>query len=246
LQTQSPEAPAEQTANVSESEKARAEQILRILADSLPIRDEDFASVIVAKESGDPFRVLVVTILTQNCTDIAALRAYRNLDNLIGVAITALASANVRTIQKAIKVAGLHKQKAKALKNLANQVATEFGGDFKRILQDSDGVVRANLQALPKVGPKTADVLLNILGRPTISVDTHVERVSKRLDLAPAKARYEANRAALMEAFTPRDYRMVPLLFMAHGRKTCKARRPLCPTCPVSRLCPYPHKTKSL
>jgi endonuclease-3 len=246
LQTQSPEAPAEQAASVPESEKARAEEIRRILADSLPIRDEDFASVIVAKESGDPFRVLVVTILSQNCTDIAALRAYRNLDNLVGVTISALAGANVRTIQKAIKVAGLHKQKAKALRNLANQVATEYGGDLNRILQDSDEVVRANLQALPKVGPKTADVLLNILGRPTISVDTHVDRVSKRLCLAPPKAKYEATRAALMEAFAPRDYRMIPLLFMAHGRKTCKARRPLCPICPISRLCPYSHKTKSL
>jgi endonuclease-3 len=220
--------------------------MLRILADSLTIRDEDFASVIVAKESGDPFRVLVVTILSQNCTDIAALRAYRNLDNRVGVTITALATTNVRTIQKAIKVAGLHKQKAKALKNLTKQVATEFGCDFGRILQGSDEVVRANLQALPKVGPKTADVLLNILGRPTISVDTHVERVSKRLGLAPPKAKYEATRAALMEVFAPRDYRMVPLLFMAHGRKTCKARRPLCPACPVSSLCPYSHKTKSL
>jgi endonuclease-3 len=149
-------------------------------------------------------------------------------------------------IQRAIKVAGLHKQKARALRDLARQVAQEYAGHLTLILHGPDEVVRTNLQVLPKVGPKTADVLLNILGKPTISVDTHVNRVSKRLGLAPPKAKYEDIRAALMRLFSPREYPIVPLLFMAHGRKTCKARRPLCPICPVRTICPYSNKTRPL
>jgi endonuclease-3 len=246
LRTQSPETPAQQAANVSKSERARAREILKILRETLPIRDEDFASVVVAKESSDPFRVLVVTILSQNCTDIAAMRAYRNLDRLVGVTVSRLAGAPARMIQRAIKVAGLHKQKARALRDLARQVAQEYAGHLTLILHGPDEVVRTNLQVLPKVGPKTADVLLNILGKPTISVDTHVNRVSKRLGLAPPKAKYEDIRAALMRLFSPREYPIVPLLFMAHGRKTCKARRPLCPICPVRTICPYSNKTRPL
>ena len=244
MQTQSPE-PSRQAANNPKSNRTRAIEIVRILRETISLRDEDFASVAVAKESNDPFRILVVTILSQNCTDIAAMRAYRNLDRLIGVTVPQLAGSNVRAIQKAIKVAGLHKQKGKALRDLARQVASELGGDFAKILQDQDELVRSNLQTLPKVGPKTADVLLSIMGRPTISVDTHVDRVTKRLGLAQPKAKYEDVRASLMQAFPQENYAIVPLLFMAHGRSTCKARRPLCPTCPLESLCQYPQKTKS-
>ena len=70
---------------IIEPERIRARQILEILNQNLSVRDEDFATLIVARETSNPFRVLVVTILSQNCTDIAALRAYRTLDHEIGV-----------------------------------------------------------------------------------------------------------------------------------------------------------------
>jgi endonuclease-3 len=245
LRTQSPETPAQQASAVSEPDRARAGRILGILRETIPIRDEDFASLVVAKESNDPFRILVVTILSQSCTDIAAMRAYRNLEKSVGVSVPDLAKANARTIQSAIKVAGLHKQKARALIALAKDLAREYGGNLAAMLRGSDEAVRTNLQTLPKVGPKTADVLLNILGKPTISVDTHVDRVSRRLGLVLPKAKYEQIRAVLMQLFNPEDYPRVPLLFMAHGRKTCKARKPHCPTCPIEEHCPYPNKTKS-
>ena len=228
------------------SEKKRAQQILNILRDEIPIREEDFAASRVAKESADPFRVLVVTILSQNCTDVAALRAYGNLDEKVGVSVPTLAHAQVRTIEKTIRVAGLHQQKAKALKQLANMVAKRYSGDFMLALEGPFEEARAGLQELPNVGPKTADVLLSIWGRPTISVDTHVDRVSKRLGLAPDKGKYEEVRSALMGLFPETDCRSIPLYFMALGRKTCKARRPLCPLCPVNDLCPYDKKTKSV
>jgi endonuclease-3 len=176
---------------VLESERDRAQRILNILHAKLVIREEDFATLTVAKETSDPFRILVVTILSQNCTDVAALRAFRNLDQQVGVSVTQLSQANMRTIEKAIRVAGLHKQKARGLKRLARVIAETYSGNVGTALQGSVEHVRAALQELPRVGPKTADVLLGVWGRPTISVDTHVERVSKRLGLAPKKVGYE-------------------------------------------------------
>ncbi len=234
----------EKTVNTADRE--RAQEILKILHVMIPLREEDFAASRVAKESGDPFRVLVVTILSQNCTDIAALRAYEILDRRVGVSVSTLSSARVPTIEKAIHVAGLHKQKAKALKQLARVVNEKYSGNFAEALEGSFDQVRDGLQELPNVGPKTADVLLSIWDRPTISVDTHVDRVSKRLGLAPAKARYREVRSALMQEFLETDYRSVPLYFMALGRRVCKAQRPLCPTCPVNNLCPFEGKTKPI
>ena len=226
------------------ADRKRAQHILKVLRENIPLHEEDFAASRVAKESGDPFRVLVVTILSQNCTDIAALRAYGNLDRAIGVSVSTLSRARVRTIEKAIHVAGLHRQKAKALKQLAKVVNEQYSGNFASALNGAFEQVRERLQELPNVGPKTADVLLSIWGRPTISVDTHVYRVSKRLGLAPAKARYSEVRSALMQEFLEEDFRSVPLYFMALGRKICKAQRPLCPTCPINNLCPYEKKTR--
>ncbi len=225
------------------SERKRAQEILSILRSTLNIRIEDFATLTVAKESHDPFRTLVVTILTQNCTDIAALRGYRNLDQQVGVTVPQLARANVRTIEKAIRVAGLYKQKARGLKKLSQAIIERYEGDVGKALKGLLDEVRVTLQELPRVGPKTTDVILGVWGRPTISVDTHVDRVSKRLGLAPRKAGYDKVRGALMQLFPRKDHRFVPLYFMAHGRKTCKALRPRCPICPVERLCPYPTKT---
>ena len=100
--------------------------------------------------------------------------------------------------------------------------------------------------SLPKVGPKTADVLLSVWGRPTVSVDTHFGRVARRLGLAPDTMDYEKLRSAVLDAFPESEYRNIPLLFMAFGRRICKAKRPLCPTCPVGALCSYPEKTTGL
>ena len=224
---------------MSTAEKKRANKILRILRNKLSIRAGDFASVLVRRESDDPFRVLVVTILSQNCTDIAAIRAYRTLEERIGVTVRTLAKADVKKISESIRFAGLHRQKSRALRKLARIISQDYSGDISQILRKPTETARLELQNLPKVGPKTADVLLSVYGKPTISVDTHVERVSKRLGLTLPKANYDKIRADLMRLFNPDDYGQVPLLFMAHGRKYCKAIRPLCPKCPVRPLCPY-------
>ena len=225
------------------SERKRPHEILRRLRQTIAIPEEDFAASRVAKETRDPFRVLVVTILSQNCTDVAALRAYDRLEKRVGVTVTNLRKARVRTIENAIRVAGLYKQKSRALRQLSAKVAEEYSGDFRPMLEGPFNEVRERLQQLPNVGPKTADVLLSILGEPTISVDTHVDRVSKRLGLAPNKGRYEIVRASLMQTLQGEDYRVIPMYFMALGRKICRARRPLCPKCPINDLCPYDKKS---
>lgn len=98
---------------------------------------------------------------------------------------------------------------------------------------------RKALMELPGVGPKTADVvLLFSANQPTIPVDTHVNRVSKRLGLAPAKGSYEEVRLSLQSLFEPKDYLAVHLLLIAHGRTYCKAIKPRCANCPVNAYCP--------
>lgn len=235
---------ARQVTAVPQSEKQRAQQILQILRESLTIRSNDFVSVQIYEESHDPFKVLTATILSQNCTDVASLQAYRDLDEQIGVNPNSLAKVGSRRIAKAIHFAGLHNQKARALRQLGRVLLNQPPRTLEAILSEPVDEARAALQELPNVGPKTADVLLSIWNRPTISVDTHVDRVSRRLGFAAKKAKYEDVRSALMQTFTETDYTSVPLLFMAHGRRFCKALRPLCPTCPIAHLCPYSHKTK--
>jgi endonuclease-3 len=89
------------------------------------------------------------------------------------------------------------------------------------------------------IGPKTADVvLLFCAGQPTIPVDTHVNRVAKRLGFASEKGDYETVRCSLQALYEPADYLVVHLLFIAHGRKICKAPRPLCTQCPINACCP--------
>jgi endonuclease-3 len=210
----------------------------------VPVVTRDFASLLIAEESHDPFRVLVVTVLSQNCTDVAAVRAYRTLDRRIGVSPSLLARALSREIASAIHIAGLQRQKAKALRDLGRIVSQKYNGDIGRILGKPLEEAREALQELPNVGPKTADVLLSAWGKPTISVDTHVGRVAKRLGLTSYSSNYDETRSDLMRLFRSAHYHHVPILLMAHGRKYCKARRPLCPTCPIQRLCPYPRKER--
>ena len=213
-----------------------------MLKQNVSVHEEDFATLVVARETSDPFRVLVVTILSQSCTDIAALRAYRDLDRQIGVTPQRLSRTKRQEIMKAIRVAGLYKQKSRALKKLAQIIVKQPSRTLESILRHPVDQARILLQELPNVGPKTADVLLGVWRKPTISVDTHVYRISKRLGLAPQKAKYEEVRTALMQLYKPQDYRSIPLLFMAHGRKTCRSLSPRCYSCPVEKLCPFNKK----
>jgi endonuclease-3 len=151
----------------------------------------------------------------------------------------ALAKAPLSEVEAAIRVAGLYKGKAKAIKQAASIILEKYHGTLQPILCLPAEQARNVLMQFPGVGPKTADVvLLFSANQPTIPVDTHVDRVAKRLGFAAANADYEAVRLGLQSLYDPRDYLNVHLLLIAHGRRYCRAQHPLCDECPISAYCP--------
>ncbi len=187
----------------------------------------------------EPFQTLIRTVLSQATASRNASRAFENLSRTLPISPDALAKANENEIEKAIKVAGLYRNKSKVIKALSCAILETHKGSLEFIHSLPLEETRRMLTSLPGVGPKTADVVLLFSARrPTIPVDTHVRRVSKRLGLAPPDADYENVRKALQSAYPSTDYLPVHLLFIALGRKYCKARRPRCEPCPVNTLCP--------
>ncbi len=220
---------------------ARALKIVTILQQAIPIQDRDFVSLWVGKKfNGNIYRILVATILSQSTTDKASLAAYYELDSKIGVSPDKLASANTDRIESCIRTCGLQRMKAKALKGISREII-KHKGMLQSILNLPLAEARESLMLLPGVGLKTADVVLLTAGNmSTIPVDTHVERISKRLELVPKKGGYEVIRSGLEKLLPRKDYHSSHLLFIALGRRYCKAVRPLCDICPVRKLCPYP------
>jgi endonuclease-3 len=191
------------------------------------------------KTKQDPFQTLIVTIISQNTADTNTERAFENLSNSFEITPKALANAKTSKIESCLHIGGLYKSKAKAIQTISKIILENFNGSLTTILTLPVEEARKALMKLPGVGPKTADVvLLFSANQPTIPVDTHVNRVSKRLGLAPAKGSYEDVRLSLQSLFEPKDYLAVHLLLIAHGRTYCKAIKPRCANCPVNAYCP--------
>jgi len=187
----------------------------------------------------DPFRTLITTILSQNTADRNTVRAFENLSNKFKITPEVLAKADKKQLEQCLKVAGLYRHKAKTIKEVSKTVAEKYSGNLRQIFSLPLEEARKEIMQLPGVGPKTADVLLLFsAGKPTIPVDTHVDRVSKRLGLAPTDGDYESVREALQSIYDPREYLAVHVLLISHGRKYCKAKSPLCKQCPLNTLCP--------
>ena len=210
----------------------QAAKILELLRDSV-------ALPALVKPKNDPFRTLVTTIISQNTADTNTERAFESLSKSFEITPQALANAETSAIEKCLRVAGLYKSKARTIQTASKRITQEFNGSLTTILKLPLEQARKALMEFPGVGPKTADVvLLFSASRPTIPVDTHVNRVAKRLGLAPAKGDYEAVRLSLQSFFEPKDYLAVHLLLIGHGRKYCKAVRPRCAVCTLSSYCP--------
>ncbi len=191
------------------------------------------------KSQNDPFQTLVVTIISQNTADQNTARAFENLSNNIEITPEALAKAELGQIESSIKPAGLYKSKAKTIKQAACTILEKYHGTLQPILSLPLEEARKTLTQFQGVGPKTADVvLLFSANQPTIPVDTHVNRVAKRLGFAPEKGDYETVRISLQSLFDPSNYLAVHVLLIGHGRRYCKARYPLCGECPVNMYCP--------
>jgi endonuclease-3 len=212
--------------------KIRAATVLQILKETLDLPNW-------TKSKRDPFETLVVTVISQNTADLNTARAFETLSKRFEISCEALANAEISQIEAAIRTAGLHKAKAQTIQQAAKIILEEYGGSMQPILQMPLESARKTLMHFPGVGPKTADVVLLFSAeQPTIPVDTHVNRVAKRLGFAPDNGDYEAIRSSLQALFDPAEYLALHLLFIAHGRKTCKSLHPLCRKCPVNAYCP--------
>jgi endonuclease-3 len=185
-------------------------------------------------EYASSFELLVAVILSAQATDRGVNAATRNLYPVANTP-AAIAALGEDGFAPYIQTIGLWKAKAK------NVIAT-----CKLLMERHGGVVpgeRAALEALPGVGRKTANVVLNIaFGHPTIAVDTHNFRVANRTGIAPGKT-VEAVEAGLNK-FVPEEFRLhAHHWLILHGRYTCKAQKPDCPNCGISDLCEFKAKT---
>ncbi len=212
-------------------------EILRRLQESLEFGEEEFASL-VASKSGNPFEVLVATIISQNTNDRNTIKAMSRLKDLLGrIDPEEIEKLSLKKLEEVLKPAGLYRQKARVIKEVASSLKN---GRLERILGMKDlEEARKELMNLPGVGPKTADVVLSLTSsRPTIAVDRHVARVSLRLGLVKSN-NYDDIRKALMSIFDPEDYLKAHLLLIKLGRTYCRPKNPKCNECPLRDLCEY-------
>ena len=195
---------------------------------------------------GDPFRSLVRIILSQNTSSKNQAAAYDRLERDIGVTPKNLAKASVKRITDAIRPAGMHNQRSRTLKKVAEAILERYGGDMAPILCRPYNEAREEIMAVPGVGQKTADVLLMFeAGKAIIPVDRHIFRITERLQLVPQKAAYDDVRSTLEEATDPDRYEDVHILLIRFGREFCRARRPRCGDCFLNDLCTYPKRRKN-
>jgi endonuclease III len=182
----------------------------------------------------NPFTLLVAVVLSAQATDAGVNKATPALFALADTPqkMAALGEHRVRDL---IKTIGLFRTKAKNVVALSRILVEQHGGEVPRS--------REALEALPGVGRKTANVVLNIaFGQPTIAVDTHIFRVGNRTGLATGKTPFEVEQK--LEAVVPAEFkRHAHHWLILHGRYTCVARRPLCETCIIAGLCKWPGKT---
>jgi len=216
------------------------DEVLRRLRMQYRIQAEEYVSLYTHLQSRDPFRVLVATILSQNTTDKAALNALKTLERDVGLSPPAILGAGRRRVEKAIRMAGMYRSKSQCLLEASRIIVERYGGDMWNLLKGDAEEVRERLMELPGVGGKTADVLLTTMGIiHTVPVDTHVRRISTRLGLVDEGASYEMVRKRLEDVFSANSRHLAHLLLIAHGRRVCRARRPLCGDCVLNDLCKY-------
>jgi endonuclease-3 len=180
-------------------------------------------------EHGNAYQLLVAVVLSAQATDVGVNKATQPLFQVVHTPQQML-DYGLERLTQTIKTIGLYRNKAKNVIELSRLLIERHGGE---VPPD-----RAALEALPGVGRKTANVVMNIaFGEPTIAVDTHVFRVSNRTGLAPGKT-VEAVEEKL-EKVVPKPFRLhAHHWLILHGRYVCKARKPDCSSCIVNDLCP--------
>ncbi len=209
---------------------AEIDEVFRRLAEANPAPKSELQYL-------NPYSLLVAVVLSAQATDVGVNRATAPL---FAVADTpqAMLRLGEEGVRGFIKTIGLFNAKARNVIALSEILVREHGGQVPRD--------RAALEALPGVGRKTANVVLNVaFGEPTIAVDTHIFRVANRTGLAPGKTPEKVEQELLR--VVPERWKLhAHHWLILHGRYICKARKPDCPICPVCDLCAYPDKTTTL
>ena len=187
----------------------------------------------------DPISEVVYTILSQHTSDRNSERAFKQLMDSFG-SLEAVAEGDTELIAQSINVGGLARIKAPRIKRVLNLIIERRGSLDLAFLQDLPlEEAKAWLKDLPGIGPKSAAVILCFaLGMPAMAVDTHVYRVAKRLGLIGPKTSYEQAHDILERAVEPEQVYSFHLALITHGRRVCKAPRPLCHQCVLAYACP--------
>src|SRR3954447_16978596 len=207
--------------------RERTDRIFELLAAQAPAPQTELDYV-------NTFTLLVAVVLSAQATDAGVNKATKPLFALADTPEKMVALGEAALIER-IKTIGLFRNKAKNVIALSQALIAQHGGQVPRD--------REALEALPGVGRKTANVVLNVaFGEPTLAVDTHVFRVANRLALAPGRTPREVE-DGLMKVVPPRFLAHAHHWLILHGRYTCKARAPECPRCAVEDLCPWEGKT---
>lgn len=207
----------------TQANKKRVKRIVEALS-------KEISDSRIALRFSNPLELLIATILSAQCTDVKVnevtvelFKKYRTAKDY--------AEADLSELEEMIKPTGFYRNKAKSLQRCCREIVSRFGGKVPQTLEE--------LVTLPGVGRKTANVILgNAFGIPGITVDTHVQRVSQRIGLTsnedPVKIEFD-----LMEIVPREEWTHFSNLLIWHGRRTCVARKPLCETCVIRRLCDY-------
>ena len=203
-------------------------QIFKRLAEAIPEPTTEL-------NYSSPFELLVAVVLSAQATDKGVNKATAKL---FPVANTprALIELGEDGLKEYVKTIGLFNSKAKNIIELSRLLLERHGGEVPN--------TREALEALPGVGRKTANVILNTaFGQHTIAVDTHIFRVSNRTGIAPGKNVLEVEKK--LERHVPKEFKKdAHHLLILHGRYTCIARKPRCDSCVIADLCEFPSKTE--
>jgi endonuclease III len=180
------------------------------------------------------FELLAAVLLSAQATDVGVNKATRKLFQVANTP-QAIVDLGLEGLESYIKTIGLYRSKAKHLLETCRILVAQHGGVVPR--------TREALEALPGVGRKTANVVLNVaFGQPTMAVDTHIFRMGNRTGLAPGKTPYEVE-MGLLKRIPPEYLVDAHHWLILHGRYVCQARKPLCYQCGVSSYCAFKPKT---
>jgi len=217
--------------------------ILELLKHEYKLSPSEF---IVSEEYVDTksfFEVLVAVLLSQNTSDRNAAKALKRLREICGGVITpkAILAVSEDVLEDVLRPAGMYRSRARNIRRLAYIFSEE--GSIEKFVKEISSLdtieARRLLKELPGVGDKTADViLLRYFGKPVFPVDTHIARITSRLGFTNSR-RYGEVSGFWASNTSPENYLELHLYLITHGRRTCKARNPLCTKCVIRELCRY-------